>query len=125
MKRHHFSVDRHTHNPVKHSQLGRWQRFFSRATTRVLAWYFMLTACSGVVAILMTRQLLYHHIEQQAEQHVLRKVEVFRGITQNVMAQAPSKDNLAVVLDTYFQRYRYIPRSIALSDSAVALIGHN
>ncbi len=122
MKRHRSSVDHHTHNTVKYSQLGHWQRFFSRATTRILAWYFILTACSGVVAILMTRQLLYHSIEQQAKQHVLRKVAVFRGITQNVTAQAPFKDDLAVVLDAYFQRYIYIPGNIEISDSAVALI---
>jgi signal transduction histidine kinase len=122
MKHNRSSGDRHTHNTVKSSQLGCWQRFFSRATTRILAWYFLLTACSGGVAILVSRQLFYHSIEQQAEQHVLRKVEVFRGITQNVIAQAPFKDNLAMVLDTYFERYRYVPRNIEISDSAVALI---
>lgn len=122
MKRHRSSVDRYTDNTAKSSQPKRWQRFFNRATTRVIVWYFILTACSGVVAILVTRQLFYHSVEQQAEQHVLRKVRVFRGITQNVIAQAPSKDNLTVVLDAYFQRYLYIPRSVEISDSAIALI---
>lgn len=122
MQRHRPSVDRQTHNPVKHSQLGRWQRFFSRATIRILAWYFLLTACSGFVAILATRQILSRSVEQQAEQHVLRKVEVFRGITQDLMAQPLFDSDLDTILDTYFRRYLYVPSNIEVSDSAIALI---
>jgi signal transduction histidine kinase len=121
MKRNRF-LDRHTHSSAKRSQSERWQVFLSRATTRILAWYFLLTACSGLVAILMTRQILGHRIEQQAEQHVQRKVEVFRGISQDLIAQPSFKDDLAAVLETYFRRYLYVPNNIEVSDSAVALI---
>lgn len=122
MKHQRSSVDRHTHNTVNVSQSKRWQGFLSRATTRILAWYFLLTACSGLVAILMTRQILSHRIEEQAEQHVRRKVEVFRGIAQDLVAQPPFNSSLDAVLDTYFRRYLYVPRNIEVSDSAVALI---
>ncbi|WP_082690009.1 sensor histidine kinase [Leptolyngbya sp. NIES-2104] len=124
MKRHRSSVDRHSHSLVKHSQLGHWRRFFSKATTRILAWYFILTACSGLVAILVTREIFWHRMEQQAEQTMLRKVEVFRSITrkQNSTAQPPFSDDLAAALDMYFSRYYYVPATVEVADSAIAVI---
>ena len=125
MKRNRSSVDHHTHNTLKHSQSGSWRRFFSGATTRILAWYILLTACSGLVVILMMRQIFSHRMEQQAEQSVLRKIEVFRSVTeeQTSVAQAPFNDDLTAALDIYFNRYlKYVYRNSEGSISAIALI---
>ncbi len=125
MKHNRSLIDRHTDNTAKPSQPRRWQQFFSRATTRILAWYVLLTACSGLVAILMMRQILSHRMEQQAEQSVLRKMEVFRSVTeeQTSVAQAPFNDDLTAALDIYFNRYlKYVYRNSEGSIAAIALI---
>lgn len=125
MKHNRSLIDRYADNTAKPSQPRRWQQFFSRATTRILAWYVLLTACSGLVAILMMRQILSHRMEQQAEQSVLRKIEVFRSVAeeQTSVAQAPLNDDLTAALDMYFNRYlKYVYRNSEGSIAAIALI---
>ena len=60
----------------------RWRILFFGARIRILAWYVMLMTFCTLVTILVIRQSLLSHLEQQVEKSLEQEVKEFRSLVE-------------------------------------------
>ncbi|MBD2099309.1 HAMP domain-containing histidine kinase [Leptolyngbya sp. FACHB-261] len=85
----------------------KWRQCFSGAQTRILAWYFLLTAFSTVTSILVTYRIFSNRINVQAERLAAQEVAEFRQLAQqrNPVTGKPFGSDGAAVFDAFLSRY--------------------
>ena len=84
-----------TSNPPKHFR----RYIFSSVRFRILAWYFLLTTCTMLVSVGVTRQIFCNLLQKQAQDALVAEVDKFdRSIDSQVISRSQLSDIVKKVL---------------------------
>lgn len=91
---------------IKPIQLGRWHKAISGIRPRILVWYFLLTASTALVSILVTRQMYCEQLGARAEASLVQEIERFK-LLANERSQTPTRShtNTATLFDRFLSSY--------------------
>jgi signal transduction histidine kinase len=100
--------------------LKQWRRWFNNTRPRIFVWYFLLTAFSSVVSIVVTHHIFYQRVRDQAREYVSRQVEEFQQIVREHRSDAVSspQEQAAATFDAFLSQYRPVDGD----DYAIALL---
>ncbi len=84
----------------------KWYRIFFGLRTRILIWYVVLMAFSGVVSILVIRHALVVRLEKQIESSLFQEIKEFQRIVhgRNPETGQPFRDDIASIFDIFLSR---------------------
>jgi signal transduction histidine kinase len=82
-----------TQNTLKSSK----QRIFSSVRFRILAWYFLLTTCTVLVSVGITRQIFCELLQRQAQDALVAEVGKFNRLVEQNVNQNPSANQLETI----------------------------
>lgn len=74
------------------------QRMFSSVRFRILAWYFLLTACTVLVSIAVTRQIFCNLLQRQAQEALISEVGKFNRLVEQVDDQSTLEATVEEIL---------------------------
>lgn len=96
-----------TPKTVKINQRHGWQRIFGGTRTRILVWYFLLTACTTLVSILATREIFCASLRTKAEESLVREVERFQLLVnqQKRNSNQFNRNDIATLFDQFLASY--------------------
>src|SRR3712207_5536512 len=102
-----FSSDRPTSKTPKTNQRRGWQRIFGGTRTRILVWYFLLTACTTLVSILATREIFCALLRAKAEESLVQEVERFQLLVnqQQLKTKQLDRSDIASLFDQFLASY--------------------
>lgn len=103
------------------NSLKRWYRFPRNTRSRILLWYFLLTAFTSVASILVTHHILYRQIYDLSREHVLRQANDFQQTVdeQSLAADVVSPDQYTLgIFDRFLSEYE----PVDADDYAIALV---
>ncbi|WP_225885270.1 ATP-binding protein [Leptolyngbya sp. KIOST-1] len=83
-----------------------WRRRLAEARTRILLWYLVLMALSGLASVLTVRQLLLARLEERVEQSLYQEVEEFRQLRsgRNPETGELFGDDIEAIFDVFLSR---------------------
>ncbi|MFH7024708.1 MAG: sensor histidine kinase [Heteroscytonema crispum UTEX LB 1556] len=87
-------------------ELQGWRRNLFGVRTRLLVWYFVLTACTALVSIQATRQIYCDAVKAKADASLVKEVDRFKLLanTQNKKVSEIPK-NTAALFDKFLSSY--------------------
>lgn len=90
----------------KTSQFRGWQRAISGIRPRILIWYFLLTASTALVSILVTRQMYCEQLGVRAQASLVQEVERFKLLEKEHLGNAVrSPDTITTLFDRFLASY--------------------
>ena len=101
--------------------LKRWYRFPNNTRSRILLWYFLLTAFTSVASILVTHHILYRQIYDLSREHVFRQAIDFQRIInkQRLKSDVVSHNQYTFdVFDKFLSQYE----PVGIDDYAITLV---
>ena len=102
-----------TQNPPKSS--GR--KIFSSVRFRILAWYFLLTTCTVLISVGITRQIFCNLLQRQAQEALAAEISKFDRLVEQVNDQSTLEAIVEEILPLYVPaRNEYI---LALIDGHI------
>ncbi len=91
---------------TKTSQLRGWQRAISGIRPRILVWYFLLTASTALVSILVTRHMYCQQMGARAEASLVQEVERFKLLANEQNQNATrSPGTISALFDRFLSSY--------------------
>lgn len=106
MKSEFSSVGSQASDMTKTSKLRGWNRAISSIRPRILVWYFLLTASTALVSILVTREIYCERLETRAEASLVQEVERFKLLASEQSRNAArSPGNTTALFEQFLSSY--------------------
>lgn len=86
-------------------QLTTWLTPFRNIRVRLLTWYFLLTVCTTVSAIWVTRQIFCNRLDEKAEASLMKEVERFQRSAAQLSNGQPSEAEVSQLFDQILADY--------------------
>ncbi|MCU0565556.1 MAG: HAMP domain-containing histidine kinase [Oculatellaceae cyanobacterium Prado106] len=89
----------------KKSTLTGWRKGLASVRTRLLLWYFVLTACTALISVKASQSIYCDRLKERAEAHMIQQADQFENLLEKVNEKVPRPATLEGAFDKFWNTY--------------------